>query len=189
MSRAALAIAARDVLRLPTNQGGLALTKDQCGLAPDGGKPPPSAGELYVGVWAAGRTARQPNWGLSEDYVLTVTVTHRMSGRPYDRAGDEVIAKAVTGLEKWSDAVRVCLGGVRTNDVRNTANALIGENLADAAGVRGFTTNLMFEGDDEPRLVGGEWFQAQADEDVAGFAQRLRFGITRVQSREEGAIS
>lgn len=189
MSRSALAQAAVAQLRAPPNEGGLALPERQCGLAPDGGRPPPACGELYVGVYAGGRTNRAPAAGLDETYTLAVVLTLRAKRVPYDRLGEKLVVPE-GGLDDWSDRIRLCLGSdFHDFRVSARANALIGFDTADADSPRGFAEGLKFLGDEDPVPVGAEWFHG-TPADAAGVVQRLRFGgARRVQSFFEGVAT
>jgi hypothetical protein len=196
MSRRCLAQATVNRLRQATADGGAGLSKDNCGLAPIGGRPPARCGEKYVGVRCGGRTTGLVHNGLEEDYTIIVTVTHRTNKIPIDRMGPDLMEKIATGFDDFVDRVRECIhrdhidGGVSI-----AANTLLG---LDAGGARvaatgtpggPFTNGLQFLGDDDPYPVGDDWFWSatEGDDDetpqVSGFVQNLRFGrCKRVQS-------
>jgi len=64
----------------------MSLDVDQCGIQP-GGRPPHSAGELYVAVDDGGTTSDARNH-LHEQYRIEVAVWRRAGQHPADRLGD-----------------------------------------------------------------------------------------------------
>lgn len=193
MSRAALALAVRDHLRDTVVKGGLALTAQQCELAPDGGRPPEAAGPLFVGVYTGGRVV-VPSTGLDEIYRLIVVVTVRTGHVPYDRLGPAALAKAAVGFDAWVDKVRWCVHRDQWNGnkILQRANVIIGFEDSDGDTPRGFNQPLAFLSDDDPQPVGPLWFGAEdtAEGGPCGVVQRLTFGnARRTQSFLEGVAS
>jgi hypothetical protein len=152
MSQAALAMAARDILRTA-----MAWDANTCELMFDG-QPPPMAGQLFAAVHP-GDWRGQDIEGLQEVFGFMVTVTRRASYAPVDRGAVELWAKASVGLEA------IC---------RNAANAYIG------AGANGFVVPPRLRDGGKPQDRGPEWFWAEGEGKgklaPAGISQTLTFG-------------
>jgi hypothetical protein len=180
VSRKALLLAVRDVLRLSEDEGGLGLLPEVCEVMPDG-RPAARAGETFYAVHpsvrrnnATGRAATT----LDDEVRVAVTVTRRWGQVPRDRVGTGLFC-ASGGFEDQIDAVRNCLSA-RRQAVLAKANAHL-----DVAGVTVYGFNeAPYPGVDRTFDVGPEWFgEAPADdpeaEPVAGSACEIELAGAR----------
>ena len=90
-----------DQLRAATADGGLAIPTDQSGLTSDG-RPYPSSGKWFYGVWHGPRTNRSMMYDESS-FSLMVTVTAKVDV-PFDRIGPNLL-ELTDGLEDRAEAV------------------------------------------------------------------------------------
>lgn len=175
MSVEALLDAVRDRIR-----NACRYADDQCDVQPDG-SPPPDAGEVYVSVHPQGfRNEDDYAHALNEVVEIGVTLTMRAAWLPVDRQGNQMVAKASTGLYARAEAIRAA---VHMDYVSmNAANTTIG------ASENGFVEPLKFRSCSAPQLKGPDWFNAegQGGDPAAGWAVELQFGgARRVQVIEE----
>lgn len=178
MSRRALALAARDVLRSE-----LDLLDEVCELAVDQGRPPPSCGERFIGVWAGSRTGNaRPSGGLDETYNLNVAITFRIMGKaPFDRVATRMLYSQeenimATGMEDFADRVRAVLHKDQyDHSIIRAANQILSSDNFPSTG---FCEPLRFMGDDEPALVSSQWFSSNGQK-PHGVVMLMRFGGAR----------
>jgi hypothetical protein len=112
---------------------------------------------------------------LDERYGFALTLTMRVAGVPLDRVGDRLLARSLaetTGFNARADALRA-LGHMAWGWLQDANNLLLKRSTGTGT-VYGFCEPARYRGMDEPRLVGGEWFQAGAEGDV-GLVATLRF--------------
>lgn len=142
------------------------------------GRPPPNCGQVFVAVHPGPRTSTSREC-LEEEYTVLVTVTMRVPPS-WDRASQETVEKAATGLEARADAIRVAIHrDCMDNRVRVRADALI------TGSVNKFVETLMFAGDQPVQEVGPEHFHAEGNK-VAGLIMTLTFtSAKRIQSLED----
>lgn len=176
MSRRVLLVAVRDALRAaPPN--GLGYQPKECDLTLPGGMPHARAGKWFLGVWPGGwaNTARTC---LDGRFEVSVTLTMRVN-EPVDRVG-EYLAREGTFYDK-AEAVATFLHKDNWDQhLMQRANALLGDPGAGNEPM-GFREALTFLNDTGPRLVGPDWFSAEADatNPPLGIAVDLRFGKAR----------
>lgn len=173
MSEIALLTGVRDHLRTA-----LTLTAAQCEVEIDE-LPPAVVGDLYVivmpGGWDAGPRNSEAGGVLDETYGVEITVVLRAPKYPRDRRRVQML-DSVSGINAKIDAVRAAMHF--KSGVMSTVNALI-TNSSEK-----FVEWLKFSSvERKPRVVGGEYFASNANEDAAGLARTVSFiGARRIQS-------
>lgn len=189
----ALLYAVRDGLRALQNTAGVKRDVATCEIMDDG-RPPPRCGDWFVSVHG-GRSKPGPanSRNLDELFGFSVTLTMRVTV-PLDRVGDQQIARNLAlvplgqrqgfnhKLEQLRDFLHMNWRiTVKTGQTPNSAN----DNLtAWATGtVYGFVEPARFvSGVVTPKLVGGEWFDAEPEAEEVGLVAELMFdGARRVQ--------
>ncbi len=155
----------------------LALGVSVCNSAPCMGKPPPMAGDRYVGIWGTSIRAKHQQLGLEEHHGVYVTVSFRATGIPYDRWGPELVDNE-GGMNDFMDAIRIALHKDKLNHtVINRANKIIaGGHTPLETDPRGFAVGYEYMGRDNITPVGGEWFQSDEEERLAGLVCNMQFG-------------
>lgn len=174
MSQRALALACRDVIRASAR-----LEIGECDVVPPPGKPPAVCGELFVAIWENGFS--NGDFDSRNDYhAINVTLTRRVPFSPYDREAEEVIHRAVIGLEVLGDSIATLIHNSYT--VMNQANVYLSSLLANAS-FYGFSEPLRFQNGTRTEEKGGEWFHGDGTERMAGRSMTLYFGrAKRLQS-------
>ncbi len=179
----ALVYAVRDGIR----KAGLNYDAASCEIMDDG-RPPPRCGNFFAAIHD-GAMASDADNQLNELYSFTVTLTMRVTV-PLDRVGDQQMARNITrvplgerqGFYAKTDRLRAFLHMnwqivVLTGQTPNSAN----DNLTawSTGTVYGFCEPMRFRSMDMPKLVGGEWFGAEADAEDVGMKAALTFGRCR----------
>lgn len=157
----------------------------------DDGRPPPRCGNFFVAIHDGASKSTSDNQ-LDERYSFSVTLTMRITV-PLDRVADQQIALNIArvplaerlGFNAKVEQLRALLHMnwgfvVLTGRTPNSAN----DNLAawGTGTVYGFSEPMRYRGVEFPKLVGGEWFDADADaEDVGIKATMLFDGCRRFQ--------
>lgn len=180
----ALLYAVRDAIR----RAGYNYDQASCEIMEDG-RPAPRCGNAFVSVHG-GRARNAAVRNLDERFDFSLTLTMRVTIPP-DRVGDQLIARNIElvplgqrqGFDHKVEQLRGLIHEnwgivVLTGRTPNSAN----DNLvAWATGtVYGFIEPVHYTGvDGPPRLVGGEWFFTEPDNEEFGIAQELRFADAR----------
>ena len=171
-------LSVRDHLRIQMD-----LEDEECHVMP-GPEPMPSCGQKFIAVYGHSWNASPDDFNASEAlvewYGFTCAVSFRSSYVPFDRFGEELYVKALTGIE---DFCREIMGNLHLNQsILNATNALINSEQNP------FHRDGMLEQprwastDANPMLVGGDWFSASPD-DMAGLVMEVRFEqATRYQA-------
>jgi len=160
-------------------QTALSLDKDACGVQ-SGGRPPNSAGELYLAVDELGvqSTARAH---LREVYELEIALWRRGGQYADDRHGDVLLAddpylagvRTLDALER--DVIRHVHGNY--SDITAAANAEIGAGGGEAGDI--FQLALYYVGRGRTETIP----RPAADRTIDWIGRRLKFlGMTRVQA-------
>lgn len=185
----ALMYAARDQIR----SAGLNFGQAECEIMDDG-RPPPRCGNVFVSIHS-GRDRSTDDNNLMEYYEFTVSLTMRVIA-PLDRVGDQQIYRNLPrdmkeGFRAKVDSLRRILHMnwamvVLPNQIPKSAN----DNLVNwtTGFVYGFIEPVRYTGASDPRLVGGEWFNAQEDEDAMGIVSDLSFEGARRMQPQTAAI-
>ncbi len=216
MSIAAICIAVRNqlvkpsALAVPTTYllpGWDGFPKSVCDLARSQGKPPPSAGDLFIGVHSGSWTTEDVE-GLFEHVGVNVTISMKATYAPTDRWPQAAIynlplapgATAVSqadsgqvgakpGIFVLADAIRSQMHlDVNADAILNAANLLIDPYYGTASQtLNGFVEPLIFSGGDaEPVERGASWWEAVPKGPLDGISLTLRFsGGGRVQRIEQ----
>lgn len=163
MSQRALLLATREVLR-----GRLGLSQEECEVTVDG-QPLPVAGEWFYAVHP-GSWTNSSDLNLSEEYGVLVTVSVRIGMVPWDRVGQELLARVWDGLVAQCEKVRATLHMNYT--LMNDANTLIGQ----ATEWNRLIVPLMFLDGGRAQRRSGDWFSARTRGGVSGLSQTLTFG-------------
>lgn len=171
MSRRALHLGHRNVIRSV-----LKYTNAECDVCFDG-QPPPRCGKIFVGIHRAPRGSSLRT-GQEIMYSMNITLTARVT-EPYDRIGTDLMEKAMIGLDDRADAIIDLVHEDASGKILTVVNGFI------SGGQNAFVEPLSFEGDEGGRLVGGNWFHAQADAMEVGVALTLRFGKAKRIKRIE----
>lgn len=189
MSMYALLQAVRNRLREATATGGLAYNAKDCDIAPPNGQPPPLCGPFFVAVHEGNLSGNQSYSDLDTQYSVSVTVTMRLRGTPYDRwVQKELYGADDTSLDNRCRKI-MALIHQDTIDHRiiNAANVLTPPPAVGYT-VQGFVEPLRFERMDTAREVGPAWFWADPSQPEnqqitnCGWAKTLRFtGARRIQ--------
>lgn len=184
----ALLYAVRDGIRA----AGINYDAASCEIMDDG-RPPPRAGNYFAAIHG-GRThpGSANDRNLYELYDFSVTLTMRVTV-PLDRVGDQQIARNIErvplgyrqGFNAKVEQLRNYLHmnwaiTVIPGQTPNSAN----DNLALwlTGTVYGFCEPARYQGAEPPKLVGGEWFNAEPDNEDIGIVSELRFaGAKRFQ--------
>lgn len=179
----ALLYAVRDHIR----KAGINFDQASCEIMDDE-RPPPRCGNFFASVHSGAMTCDTDN-NLDERYEFAVTLTMRVTV-PLDRVGDQQMARNIArvplgerqGFYAKAERLRRLLHMnwnivVVTGQTPNSAN----DNLAAwATGtVYGFTEPMRFQRMEFPKLVGGEWFDAEPDAEAFGMKATIQFGRCR----------
>lgn len=169
----------------------------ECEIMADG-HPPPRCGNVFVAVHGGRSSPGKDNErNLYELFGFSITLTMRVTV-PLDRVGDQQIAKNLRlvpinqtqGFNVKLEQLRAYLHSnwkitVLQNQIPNSANDNI---VAWTLGTSyGFVEPAKWKGQDTPRLVGSEWFEATSQngeetEDSIGIVSEMRFdGAKRMQ--------
>lgn len=171
----ALLLGSVEFLRDPTN--GLGLPANVCDEQDDG-QPPPSAGQLYYGVFDEGSTNDQTEY-VHEEFAITVRITVRTPWSPKDRQNENVRQY----LRRLADELKSKM--VQGEQLlRIQANKHIDDADND------FVEPLRYLGTSKIATRGPEWFWAVVDSthgDVqSGASIDVRWGkAVRAQKIEE----
>lgn len=157
----------------------------------DDGRPPPRCGNVFVSIHSGKEKSTDSN-NLMEYYEFSVTITMRITV-PLDRVGDQQIYRNIAriivgerqGLRAKIDQLRRLLHMnwsmiVSPNQTPPSAN----DNLVAwvSGSIYGFIEPARYTGASSPKLVGGEWFNAEEDVDDMGIVSELSFsGARRMQ--------
>lgn len=176
----ALLYAVRDAIRA----SGLGYGVAECCIMDDG-RPTPRCGDFFAAVHetSAGVGGNTNDNNLYELLGFSVTLTARVN-IPHDRLGEQLLARNVPRVQRRGfnlkcEQIRALLHMnwqmvVLQGQTPTSAN----DNLAAwATGtVYGFCEPTRYRGGvGELRVVGGEWFEAEAESDNVGLACELRF--------------
>jgi hypothetical protein len=178
----ALMLAVRNHLRTT-----LKLKDAECDLTPPNGQPPPLCGQHYYAVHEGKIDPPTSYSDFDEVYSVSVTVTVRLRGSPWDRTAQNVLYGDDKSLDRRARAVAAAVHqDTIDNRIINAANALP-ELLPPAEGysVQGFYEPLRYQGMDTAHLVGPDWFSAdpgKAGAPDCGYRKTVRFtGARRTQ--------
>ncbi len=182
MSMHALLLAVRNHLRTT-----LTLSEKECDLTPPNGQPPPACGPHYYAVHE-GQIAPNVSYSdFDEVYSVSVTVTVRLRGSPWDRTAQNVLYGDDKSLDRRARSVAAAVHqDTIDNRIINAAN-LLEQMLPPAEGstVQGFYEPLRYAGMDTARGVGPDWFSADPAKMGAmdcGYSKTIRFtGARRTQ--------
>lgn len=157
----------------------------------DDGRPPPRCGNFFVAVHG-GKSRGTADNQLHEHFGFSLTMTMRITVA-LDRVGDQQIARNVLlelarkqGFNAKVDQLRGFLHmNWRITVLTGQTPASANDNVSDWAAtgtVYGFCEPARWQGEEIPRLVGGEWFGADPDEEANGIVCEMRFdGARRFQ--------
>lgn len=181
----ALLYAVRDGIRAASMNYAYA----ECDIMDDG-RPPPRAGNVFVSVHSGkSRPGPANQRNLDELFGFSVTLTMRVT-IPLDRVGTQLLARNIElvplaqrqGFNAKLDQLRSFLHSnwritVLTSQTPNSANDNI---TAWATGtVYGFVEPARYQGSDIPKLVGGEWFNADPEAEEFGLVSEMKFDNAR----------
>jgi hypothetical protein len=170
--------AVRDELRKS-----LGYKDNECQLSPPTGQPPAEfGGKVYVAV-CEGQTENTDDVKMSLDELvaLTVVITMRAQGVPYDRHANELLYKPETGLADRVHAIKIAVHRDSADDrIRKQANKSF-----PAATTNGFIETLRYMSADTPQPVGADWFWGEPGDKIAAYVQTVRFGKARRKQRLE----
>jgi hypothetical protein len=154
----------------------------------DSGQPPPRCGQFFAAIHD-GMMRNDADNQLNELYEFSVTLTMRVTV-PLDRVGDQQMARNIArvplaerqGFYAKTDRLRALLHMnwpfvVLTGQTPNSAN----DNLQawSTGTVYGFIEPMRFRSMEFPKLVGGDWFGAEPDDEEIGMKSTLTFGNCR----------
>lgn len=156
---------------------------DVIDIVPRPGRPPATAGELFISVWDGG-FSNDSFECRHDDHSFNITVTRRMPVTPYDRSAPELIHKAKIGLEAYANALASYIHTNRNGyDILQLANKYIEEASPPTETVYGFGEPPRFLHSSGAEERGGDWFHADGAADMCGLSITLSFGkAIRVQS-------
>lgn len=148
-------------------------------LVMPGPEPPPYCGQKFISVYGIGWEAGPDDdqvMGLDEVYSVSCAVTYRAPSTPFDRRGDELYIKSLTGMEK---TCREIIRYVHQNlDVFNSWVSMV-ESYSKVSTPDLPVEYLRFTGvDPAPIPQDGSWFSAEP-EDAAGMVMEVRFSGAR----------
>jgi hypothetical protein len=160
----------------------LTLTSSNVLVRPTG-KPPAFSGEEFWSIHP-GEFTNDLDTGRRDTYSIRVTLTRRSGSYPDDRRGDELIAKATTGMYA---RVNLLIAGLHMDylvldyvgGTFGAGNWTGGKSYSLTTAVNGFVEPLMFMQCSEPQEVGASWFHSDEAEDVSGYAILIVFGDAR----------
>ncbi len=154
----------------------------------DDGRPTPRCGNFFAAIHDGMMRSDSDNQ-LNEWYDFSVTLTMRIVV-PLDRVGDQQIARNIArvplgerqGFYAKVDRLRAFIHMnwpmvVLPNQNPSSAN----DNLAawSTGTVYGFIEPMRFQSVESPKLVGGEWFSAEPEEEANGIKATMTFGKCR----------
>ena len=157
----------------------------------DDGRPPPRCGNVFVSIHGGKEKSTDSN-NLMEYYDFSVTLTMRIIV-PLDRVGDQQIYRNIArviigereGFRAKIDQLRRLLHMNWAMTVLSSQTpASANDNLASwtSGSVYGFIEPARYSGAEIPKLVGGEWFDADPDAEDMGIVSELSFvGARRMQ--------
>lgn len=185
----ALLYAVRDGIRA----GGMNYDPATCEIMDDG-RPPPRAGNYFASIHG-GRSVSirgQNDNVLGELFGFSVTLTMRVTV-PLDRVGDQQIARNLAlvplgqrqGFNHKAEQLRAFLHmNWRVTVLTGQTPASANDNISAwcTGTVYGFSEPARYQGTDNLRLVGGEWFAAEPDAEDVGITAEMKFmGAKRFQ--------
>lgn len=188
----ALLYAVRDTIRAAQIGYGYA----ECEIMEDG-KPPPRCGNFFVSIHGGRSRPGQANDNnLFELFDYSVTLTMRVSV-PLDRVGDRQIALNVNlvpegqrrGFDHKIEQLRALLHMnwrmvVMQGQNPNSANDNLTSWSPGPSPVYGFSEPARYVGPELPKMVGGEWFNAEPTDgdEQFGIVSEMKFqGAKRFQ--------
>lgn len=185
----ALLFSVRDAIR----DAGYGYNASTCEIMADG-HPIPSMGDWFVAVHELASRSNADNC-LNELFGFGVTVTRRISGVPFDRIGNKVMAANLArqpgpqGQPSFNARCEQLKNFLHMNwGVLQDANNFLvqwtpGDNL-----VYGFCEPARYRGMETPVLEGGAWFQADPEIDPASQPIGLKAQLTFEDCRRLQAI-
>lgn len=178
MSQRAMALGVRDFLRLK-----LGCDRYVIDVRPPPGKPPAVAGEEFISIWEGGYDNNTTE-SRSDYHRINVTVTRRITYAPEDRVSEDVIDKAVIGLDLVAGDIAALIhsGDQNAYWILNKANEYI-RSVSGSDTVYGFTEPLRFLSATRAEEKHGDWFHGDPSHRGVGRAITLYFGrALRLQS-------
>lgn len=176
----ALLYAVRDGIRA----AGMGYDYASCEIM-DSGEPPPRCGNFFVSIHGGRSSPGDANErNLYELFGFSVTLTMRVVV-PLDRLGDQQISRNVVieqarrnGFHAKVEQLRAYLHSnwaitVQVNQNPNSANDNLTAWLTGT--VYGFIEPARWNGMEQARLVGGEWFGADPESTEMGVACEMKF--------------
>lgn len=150
----------------------------------DDGRPQPRCGNYFVSIHDGMARSDRDNQ-LFELYDFSVTLTIRVTV-PLDRVGDQQIARNIArvplgerqGFNAKIDKLRAFLHmNWNLVVVQGRTPPSANDNLASwcTGTVYGFVEPMRFRSVETPKLVGGEWFNAEPEQEVNGIKATLLF--------------
>lgn len=178
----AILYAVRDYIR----SAGIGYDHATCEIM-DSGRPPPRAGNFFVAVHGGKSHPGNANSrNLDELFDFSITLTMRVVVSP-DRVGDQQIARNIElvplayrqGFNHKIEQLRSLLHSnwriiVLQNQTPNSANDNLRE-WAQEGEVYGFVEPARYQGAEQPRLVGGEWFTSDPESEEIGVVSEIKF--------------
>lgn len=160
----------------------------------DDGRPPPRCGSIFAAIHGGKDRSTDSN-NLMEYYDFAVTLTMRVIA-PLDRVGDQQIYRNLPRV--LQDGFRAKVDSLRRLLHMNWAMVVLPNQSPPSANdnliawtsgfVYGFIEPARYTGASEPRLVGGEWFNAEEDVDDMGIVSELTFEGARRMQPQTAAI-
>lgn len=172
----ALLHAVRDALRA----GGLGYDYRTCEFTGPEGQPPPRAGDVFLGVHATSAEESNAQNILQEYFSYNITLSMRVTNVPFDRVGDQLLAKEQAESRGFNRRLRDVIVLLHMNwDVIGQANLLMQSWAPDGSTVYGFCEPAMFLSADEASWVTGDWYSAMPEATDVGLKATARFGRCR----------
>jgi len=173
-----LLFAVKEVI-LASNFGWDSRTMD---VMPDG-HPRPITANWFLAIHQEQERGDMMN-ALDEYYAFTLTMTRMLAQVPVDKAGTAILANLdvrtlakETGFNARAQQLKTFLH--MNWAVIGRANELLLEMYAAEYVVNGFCEPAHWENTTVPKLVGGEWFSAEAAQANAGITAEIRFADAR----------
>ncbi len=162
--------------------GGFGYDFATCELTSEG-RPPARMGDVFVGVHQGAWRSVMDN-ALDEYFGVNLTLTMRVVV-PLDRVGDQLLAKKIAaapgpnGSPSFNARANALASFLHMDwGVMQDQNNWLLTLLPGTQTIYGFSEPARFRGMDEPRIVGGEWFDAGEQgegSDAMGLVATLRF--------------
>lgn len=171
MSMRALLLAVKEHL-LDSETQGLNYREEFCDVNPDGQPPSAIVPDLYVSIWPSSWGTQQVE-GLCENLGISITVSLRAKGIPYDRWGKELILKNKTGLLYHLDRIK---SHMHLDHAEDAIITRANKHITTAA--NGFVEPLRFQDGGRIEVKGGQWWRSKPGDPQQGLAQTLSFSAS-----------